>query len=237
MILTTQVTEPYFRKAQGFFESIKRHWPYEFRLGTIDCDGGDYRMEISDVKTYREGYPSNRKVFITPQGGEFIDFLNVPDDEIVIQVDADCIMQRKMSPLELVDLIPDGNEIIATFPCNPPQTLEKVSKNLHFRHTHYFPGMGEYEFCGAFLVARAGTFRRLRDLVVSKFDDLVDVNSHHAGIQFLISYIAYQEFDVRIVSNIYQVGDWYLHNYNFSRDGKNLLLNDEVVIFNHTKFK
>ena len=236
MILTTQCTQSYYLRAQPLFDSVKKYWPYEFKVGTIGFGDGDYRMDIADVKTYRHNYPKNRSMFVCPQGGEFIDFLDVPDDEIVINIDADCIMQRAFTQAELSMITPKDNEIIVTYPCWPPQTLKQVSKNLKFKHTDKFPDLFNIEFCGAFLVARASTFRKLRDLVVAKFDDLVEVNDHHAGIQFLISYLSYKHLHVKYVPNTFQCGSWYLHDYNFSRIGGRLAIDGEVVIFNHTKF-
>ena len=165
-----------------------------------------------------------------------MDFMEADDDDIIVCVDTDCIMQRPFTDDEIALITPDKMQIIATYPRSPPQTLREVTHNLGFKHTDRFQGLDHFEFCGAFLVARAATFRLLANMVVYLFDDLVDVNSHHAGIQFLISYCAYKYLDVKIVSNVFQVGDWYLNDYALSRKGRTLMLNGEMVIFNHTKF-
>ncbi len=237
MILTTQLTRDYYSKAQPLIQSVKRYWPGAFKIGAIGFHLHDaYHIPIDKVRTYRNNYPSNRPFFVTTQGGEFLDFMDVPDDEVIMCIDADCVMQRAFTEEEIKEFTPEIGQIIVTYPRKPPQALLEVSANLKFKHTDKFPDLDNFEFCGAFLVARADTFRRLADHVADRFDDLVEVNSHHAGIQFLISYVGYRYFDIKIVSNIYQVGDWYLEDYNFSHDGKKLLLDGECVVFNHTKF-
>jgi len=114
--------------------------------------------------------------------------------------------------------------------------LRQVAKNLKFKHTDMFVFLDDNEFCTAFLCARADTFRKLANYVVIDFDYLTEVCDHHAGIQFLISYIAHLFFEVKIVSNVFQVGDWYEKDYKFSQKNGQLLLDDEAVVFNHTKF-
>ena len=247
-ILTTQVTKDYYERARPLFESVFEHWPHRFLIGCIGFVPDDYTpdthyfVSIKNVATYRNDYPRNRDDFVCMQGGEFIDYLNCDDDDLVIEIDADNIMQRPFTADELAAIVPERNQIIATYPANPPQSLHTVWKNLRFKmnrsYTDLLYGVNDRpEFCGAFLVARATTWRRLRGFVVNYFDTMVAANArgHHAGIQLLISAIAWRHFNVRVVGNHYQVGQWY-KRFNTSVEDDKLLLDGEVVIFNHNKF-
>lgn len=240
-IITTQITEDYYERTKPLFDSIAKYWDGRFVAGFIDFCPEDYKgeyylMNKKDIFTYREGYPTNRESFVCPQGGEFIDYLDCQDDDVIIEIDADTIMQRKMSEIEMKALSPQDNEILSVYSAMPPMSLYKVSQNLNFIDPDSFIHLDNtYEFTGSILVANRNTFRTLRDHIVSEWEAFIKINSHHAGIQWLISKISREHFQVTILSNTYQCGDWY-QTFNTSITDYKLHFNENVVIFNHTKF-
>jgi hypothetical protein len=241
MILTTQLTENYYDRARPLFESVKKYWPYRFIPGFIDFEPTDYNgeyylMRRDDIYTYSDDYPKNRSDFVCPQGGEFIDYIDCQDDEIIIQIDADTIMQRAIMPDELLEIIPKKNQIIAVRGASPAPSLFQVAKNLDFKAPELFDDMDTiYEFTASFMVARADTFRSLQGYIIAYWEFLVFHCHHHAGIQWLISMIANYFFNIKIIDNIYQCGEWYLYFDTKIEDNK-LFYNDKKVIFNHHKF-
>lgn len=240
-IITTQITSDYYQKTKPLFNSLNKYWKNRFVVGFIDFFPDDYvgeyyLMKKADIYTYSSEYPKNRSSFVCPQGGEFIDYLNCSDDDVIIQIDADTIMQREITDDELLDLIPEENEIISVYCANPPQNLYQVAKNLNFINSEQFEYLKKLnEFTGSILIGNKKTFGKLRDLIILQWNDFIKINSHHAGIQWLISKITHENLKLKLLKNKYQCGAWYLFFNTTIRDHK-LYLDDNVVIFNHTQF-
>ena len=239
-IITTQLTEDYFKKAQPLFESIARHWPGRFIPGFIDFTpeyyGEHYLMRRSDIFTFSKNYPKNRPNFVCPQGGEFIDLINCEDDDIIIQVDADTIMQRRITLAELEQLTPKDGQILALRGAKPTPTLYEVAKNLDFRNIDEFKIWNDhFEFAASFMVAKRKTFAMLKSLIIHYWPDILANCDHHAGIQWLISAVAETFLHVKILDNSFQCGEWYI-DFDTTVKNKELYYNDKLVLFNHTKF-
>lgn len=240
-IITTQITEDYYEKSKPFFNSVKKYWTGRFVVGFIDFHPKDYvgeyfLMEKKDIYTYRKDYPKNRASFVCPQGGEFIDYLICEDDDVIIELDSDTIMQREITESELLEMIPKENEIVSVYCANPPLSLYKVTQNLKFTNPEDFKNLENLnEFTGSILIANKKTFIKLRDYVISGWDEMIKVNGHHAGIQWLISKVSHEHLNIRILNNVYQCGNWYQY-FNTTIRNYKLYLNDDIVIFNHTQF-
>jgi hypothetical protein len=240
-IITTQITSNYYQKSKILFDSVNKYWKGRFVVGFIDFAPTDYNgeyylMKREDIYTYSKVYPKNRTDFVCPQGGEFIDFLNCSDDDIIIQIDADTIMQREMTNEELLNIIPDDNEIISVYCANPPMSLYQITKNLKFKNPEDFKYLKNYnEFTGSILIANKKTFTILRDNIISEWNDMIKVNSHHAGIQWLISKVTHEKLKIKIIDSIYQCGIWYF-TFNTKIYDYKLYLDDKIVVFNHTQF-
>lgn len=240
-IITIQITDNYYEKTKPLFNSINKFWKGRFVVGFIDFipedySGEYYLMKREKIYTYRTDYPENRTDFVCPQGGEFISYLNCNDDDVIIQLDADMIMQREITEEELTKLIPEDNEIISVYSANPPESLYKVTKNLGFKKSEEYEYLKNFnEFTGSILIGNKKTFIKLRDLIISEWDEMIKINSHHAGIQWLISKVTHENLKIKIVDNIYQCGIWYL-KFNTKIIDKKLYYNNNIVIFNHTKF-
>jgi len=240
-IITTQITEDYYQKTKPLFNSLKKYWKNRFVVGFInffpkDYVGEYYLMERKNIYTYSSNYPKNRSSFICPQGGEFIDYLECSDDDVIIQIDADTIMQREITDNELSELIPKENEIISVYCANPPQSLYQVALNLNFINSDNFKYLENFnEFTGSILIANKKTFTILRDKIISVWNEFIKINSHHAGIQWLISKITHENLKLKLLNNKYQCGAWYLI-FNTNIYNHKLYYNNEIVIFNHTQF-
>lgn len=240
-IITTQVTENYYQRTKPFINSVRKYWNGRFVIGFIDFMPNDYvgeyyLMNKKDIYTYSTEYPKNRSNFVCPQGGEFIDYLDCEEDDVIIQVDADTIMQREMTEGELLNLIPQEDEILSVYCAKPSISLYDVTKNLDFTRPRDYLYLNKYhEFTGSILIANKKTFTKLRDYVIAEWNDMIRVNSHHAGIQWLISKVTHENLKIRILDNIYQCGSWY-YTFNTSIHNYKLYLDNNIVVFNHTQF-
>jgi hypothetical protein len=243
-VITTQMTEHYYEISKSLFKSIKKYWKGRFIVGFIDFepkdyDGEYYLMKRSDVKSFRTNFPKNRINYVCPQAGEFIGYIpDIYDDTVIIQIDSDILMQRSFTDEELKEIIPADNQILSVYGANPPTNLYDVCKNnLSFTSVDKYEDLKKFvEFTASIIIANRKSFRKLRDSYVNEFDELTSVCQHHAGGQWLINKIAYRDFDVKIINSKYQCAEWYIQ-FNTAVDNNYVLyLNNEVVIFNHTKY-
>lgn len=248
MILTTQVTADYYEKAKPLFESIAVYWPYRFVLGCIDFDPEDYDGEKfivnrTDIKSYRENFPSNRKNFITMQNGEFAEHIACDEDDIICCIDADTIIQRTITYQELCIIVAslDTHDLISTRSACPPLTLHSALQNLGCKlkesALQKFFGTSwqeSYEFTTSLLIARKSFFRWMAEKYNEHFDDMTMATNHHAGVQWLASYVCRKK-KVFILPPTYQCASWYSTFPTSISKGK-LMIGDQTVLFNHTKF-
>lgn len=241
-VITSQMTEDYFEMSKPLFETVKKYWKGRFIIGCIDFepknyDGEYYLMKRSEIKSFRTDFPSNRINYVCPQAGEFIDLIpNINDKTIIIQIDSDTIMQRPFTDEELEKIWVNDNELLSVYNSNPPVNLFEVCKNLSFKTLDKYKNLNKfYEFTASMIIANKKTFKNLRDHYVNSMNELASVCQHHAGGQWLINKIAYENFDVKIIDSTFQCGSWYM-TFNTKVIDNLLYLNDKMVIFNHTKY-
>lgn len=182
-------------------------------------------------ESFRTDWPKNRSYYASMQAGEFVDFIDCPEDEIIICIDADTIMQRSFTKEEISTIKArlKHNDILSVYGAYPPNTMLQVLKNIgykdidisHFSDRHEW--LGFPEFTASFMMAKKSIFRKLRDLYLVNFDEMTKITGHHAGTQWLINWVCYNHFKVGILPAKFQCGEWY--------DGADMM----DVIFNHTK--
>jgi hypothetical protein len=221
MLIVSAYTQNYSEKIKPLRESLK------------DVDHRIYFFEAPHLQSYRELWPLNRPVYACPQGGEFVDWLDVPDDEIIIWVDADTVMNGQPTKAEVMNIKArlKHNDILSVYGAYPPTSLFNVLQNIGYAEMDLepFPGADWFlypEFTASFLVATKATFRKLRDLYLKYFDAMAAITGHHAGTQWLINWICYNHFKVGILPKTYQCGSWY--------DGCTEQ-DASIAVFNHTK--
>jgi hypothetical protein len=238
MILTTQVTKDYYEKAKPFLESVKLYWPFRFVLICIgfvpdDSDCETVCLPLSEVKSYRKDWPTNRPSFCTMQNGEFADVIDCKEDEIIVCVDADSVIQRVITQEE-IDMIIDklkSYDILSVYSSMPPTNLTDVMINLGGPKIDKLKQ--EKEFTTSILIAKKIFFRELRDEYLYQFDEMTKLTGHHAGVQWLTNVIC-STAAVYILSPIIQCGDWY-QKFNTELVDGVLKFEGETVLFNHTK--
>lgn len=237
MILTSQMTHDYYLKAQPLLESVKKYWHDRFVLGCIGFNpegytGEWFRVEREDIPSYRPDYPKNRPSFVTMQNGDFAKYIDCPDDEVIICVDADTVMQRCLTTLE-VNYIYEGMKqhvLLTVYPNEPAQELYIAIANIGGKKY----AIHGKEFTTSFLIARKRTFTRLAERYNELFPLLPFITEHHAGNQWLLSLICRDE-PVLIMLPKYQCASWY-SGFSTTVENGILKVNGETVIFNHTKF-
>lgn len=243
MIITTQVTEDYYKKCSQLFESLKENFDEsKVRIGCIgfvpeDCLFTTYYIPITPTLAYYGYKCANRPSFMTLQHGEFMDYIGyVEENEPILNIDADMILQTKFDSIKDIE---EGT-ILVTYSCFPSPTLEEVSSRKVFQKKEgALSGfdLSKKEFCGAVLCALPNTFRDLSNKFKENFHEVLNFD-HHAAGQLVLNAIGYKYFNIQVLPSYFHNADWF---YGTSADKVEEgwfvdFKHDKKVVFIHTKF-
>lgn len=223
MILATSITEPYLEKSELFFSSAVKHFK-----GVRICFCIGFKTKIPGWKCVEvplplacNWQPTNRVDYGCLQHGEFVKYYRFKDSDIVLFTDSDMVLQRDF------DFNYTGGFCV-TNSSFPPTKLTEVSSNIGG------PGYvnDKNEFCTGFIIASVKLWKELYKEVYKNIMFLNHYN-HHAAWQLLINIIVADRFKYIVLPPVYCCADWYTGT---QASGRPLMVDDEVVYFNHTKF-
>lgn len=266
LTLVISVDKVYFDKATqfGLWDSLIKNWEGRVCILCIGFCGyinisprSRCKIEIANCnierfKCYRKGWPDNRDVYFCSESGEFMDYFNFDDEEIIIHLDGDMILQRPLSEGEtnlfkhLEDnevamspyTLPVANLRDEIYKLKPRKGYEKINAD--------FPGRLGYakSMCTGLVAANKYTWNKIRDYYVGYVDRLIGCFDHHAASQWLLNYIVNQSFTLYELSNVIHNAAWFVDTG--AVDGDQLLVENLnrirpldtkfIVVFNHTKF-
>lgn len=235
MVITTQLTKDYYIKAKPLFESVKKYWDKRFVLGCIDFDPTNYDGEyfvvpINKIKSYRKDWPKNRNFYVSMQAGEFAEYIDCEDDEVIICIDADTIMQAELNENFIIDKL-KNYDLLSTYGAWPPTDLNSVLNNLKSK-SQIANASNYLEFTASILIAKKKFFKELAVKYNETLNDYIPLCEHHALTQWVINWVC-TEYSVFYLPPIFQCGSWY---EGFGASGKPLKINGQTIIFNHNKF-
>lgn len=248
MTIVICCNQEYYTKAKIFFDSLVMNWKDRVCILCIDFDpphkkpGWEYATcEVENLPSYRLGWPANRDFFVCCEGGDFFEYFSFKEDELIIQIDADMIMQRTMSPSEKKMLEVLGEDDIAlTGTSKPLMTLREEffrlrPKKNYIKINREFPGRwGSIPlFCSGIVIARSKTYRKLGEKYIADIDKMTANFDHHAAGQWLLSYHA-KQFNVFDLGFTFQNASWFIDAD--AEEGDYLTHQGQIVLFNHTKF-
>jgi len=226
MILATSITESYLQKSKPFFASGVKYF-----IGKRICFCIGFNCTIEGWETVNvplplkcNWQPTNRENYHSLQHGEFINHYNFSDDDMVCFCDSDMVLQRPFD----VDFV--GNGFYVTRSSFPATHLNDVSKNLGYNDK-----IDGYEFCTCIIVAKVYLWRELFSKVVRNYKPFLHNYNHHAAWQLLINKLIINHLPYSIVPSVYCCAHWYSGTPAKYVGGK-LMIKNEVVYFNHTKF-
>lgn len=247
MILATSITQSHLDKSQPYFQSAIKYFTGRKICFTINFTCQIEGWETIQVKPECKWRPTNRDNYYSLQHGEFIKYLNVEPDEVILFTDSDIILQR---PFDLD--FPDSNAVFVTQCSFPQLKLFEVVRNLKcskrpdkfFAKYHVF---SQREFCACFIMAKASTWKAMYNEAV-KIYDMLNNFKHHAAWQLLINIVVYNDFNCYLLPSFVCNASWYDGTSAISKDGilyemsegvkdGEPVMNSEVVYFNHTKFE
>lgn len=258
MTIVIACDEKYYNKAveYGLFNSLKKNWKDKV---CVLCIGFLPHNSLYDgflyafcghvgIESYRKDWPSNREGFVCAEGEDFTKWFNIPDDELVIHLDADMVMQREMSSYEKLMLqeIEEG-EIGMSGSAMPLVSLREEFHKLKPKRGYEkvnqdFVGKLGYKhiYCSGLIVAKMKTYREISKIYNESFDNLINSFDHHAAGQWLFSYIAQTHFKVFNLGFTIHNALWFMDTEAEESQSEEQLdqlkCKGEVVLFNHTKF-
>jgi len=204
------------------------------------------KCEIEELQSYRKGWPKdqkNRPYFVCAEGGEFLDFFEFVDTDIIVHIDADTTMQRpfyeyelkKMFSLKYCDV---GGSYHATPTISMGEELNNMTLFEPKRNVlKQFPDVDNRPvFCSGLIVATVRTYRGLiYAQYLPRIDKMVSLFNHHAAGQWLMNYVVYKWGTFVDLDRSFGHADWFIGSEG-NRDNNKLIYNGTVVLFNHHKF-
>lgn len=193
--------------------------------------------EPEELESYRiqqeNDFPQNRKKYSTPQGGEFIDWIDPDYDGLICFCDADVIQQREITPEEMKIIAPERGEFTACYNSYPPRLLKDAAKGLYPQSKPY-RYKGYIEIQAGVLIGWSEDWRSMKNWYLYLYTVFCNDFKHHAMTQHLISWIIQESFKLKIAPDWLHNGYWLTGTKAHRKDGK--MWTDREVIFNHFKW-
>ncbi|HUN55884.1 MAG TPA: hypothetical protein VMU29_12070 [Smithella sp.] len=239
---------PYLDKAKnhGLFLSLIKNWNQRICVLLIDCKTSDLIahekiqyvfIEKKQLETAGYNWPQNRDSYFSIEGGDFLPFFDFDEHELIIKIDADMIMQAPIRDefynnwrFGLVATTESDMKLREEFWRLQPKCGYEAAKKR-------FPEMKRKKLLnGGVVVAQAKTYEAIWAHYKRLFNVMVGTFGHHAGTQFLLSWIIHTYFHQWNMGYSMHCGDWFIDVRTMSDRGKLYYRFPELVVFNHTKF-
>lgn len=242
--------EAYYKKAEILFNSLDnnaKHCRKQILCIGFETKRKGYEtatVKIEDLKSYRKGFPNNRPFYICAEGGEFLDYFDYDDNDIIIHIDADMVMQREFNDYEkeIIDNI-EHEEIYATLTSKPSTSLREEFWRLKPK-VGYTTAKKYYKdvnwstpiFCAGLIMCTAKTYRNvIYKNYLSEVNSMIEIFDHHAAGQWLMNYVCNKYGITLIINQSFHCGSWFL-DIDTEINNNKLYVNNEEILFNHTKF-
>lgn len=232
MLIATSITQSYLERSQPFFKSTVEYAHNVRRICfTIGFDTTIEGWECIETPLPEcKWQPTNRESFHTLQHGEWVKYLSLPADEMVLFIDSDMILQRTL------DLdFPLTDKVLVTQCSYPALNLWQVVKNLKCKKRadkffEKYKCFAQREFCAAFILTSYKSWEVIYNKCYYMYD-MLDNFTHHAAWQLLINTAISVNLDVRLLPPFVCNAQWYE-----GTEMKEGYVGEEQVYFNHTKF-
>lgn len=250
MTIVVACNQEYYTKAKIYFESLVKNWAERVCILCIDFlpenryPNFEYATcESERLASHRLGWPANRDFFICCEGGEFFEYFEFDEHELIIHTDVDMIMQRTISPYERERLrnFKEG-DIGMSGSAKPIPTLREEYFRLRPKR-NYIKANKDFAgrwgtiplYCTGVIIARAQTYRDIGARYLADIDKMVTNFDHHAAGQWLWSYHA-KNFNVIDLGNTFQNASWFIDTDIIEGDWLVHGEDGQIILFNHTKF-
>ena len=194
-------------------------------------------IELNEIQNSKHPNIKNRKEFVCLESGEFINFYNFKDDDIVILCDWDVTMQKSLDLNEL--------DIINTLGNTVGMNRDHYPVNYLYNNTLNYLGIGNIfndidqnwiVYNTGVQTATVSTWRTIYNYWKELAPIMFEKCTHHAAGQALFNYIIQKYNIVMEMPLTYHNADWFTGTPSRVINNQ-LFVNDKLVTFNHHKWR
>jgi hypothetical protein len=178
---------------------------------------------------------TNRKNYVCLESGEFINFYDFNDDDVLILTDYDIVMQRLFNDneIEILNNLPN-DKFALNLDCYDGSTLH----NLNYLGINNFlndvdPSWKIYN--AGVQAAKISAWKILFNEWVKLSDYIFEKCTHHAAGQLLFNYIVQKNNMVYEMPASFHNANWFNGSLSNIKNGR-LVIKDNIVLFNHHKW-
>jgi len=252
----TTISSTLESNSQDFFKSVEKNDQHQHfccainmkNLKTFINDHKSFNFINLDIKNvsskYYDGWPENRQNFVSLQTGEFVEYIECDDDDVVIFCDYDITMQKPLTNahIEMFSSIDENTFLLEYdhFPpimclhdyclmfkpiCGDQKIFELFPENMKSLHV-YNAGV---------IVAKFGAWKKLWKNVSNVYCNISNFR-HHGAIQFLLNHCM-QIDGLRIQNLPFDIHNafWFNGTKSYEKNRK-LHIDGIPVVFSHHKF-
>lgn len=202
--LITACNEGYYNRMTPYLDSLKRHLAFPAVLITVGFEP-EY-CPIEHVYLSREQNAGAPYETESPQHGSFLQVIDGPEHETLIFTDGDIVLQRALTPPELVMLDNIGDMVTCGWNSGPDETLQVEAARLYPRVTplELYGRMGEAVNAPCYnigvIAAKRATWRRIYEAYMPLWKIVTQAFGHPARQQWLVNYVIHLlGIDVRLM--------------------------------------
>lgn len=236
------VDETYYKSRRGnWIESVLKHkGKNECKILYISNNNLNINnidvLKIDSEKIKYSKHPTlkNRSNFVCLESGEFLDFYEFKDDDTIILCDWDVTMQREMNEYE-ISLIENLKH--DSFGMNKDHYPQSYLNNYLNINTIFFdidPSWLVYNT--GIQCARVSSWKKLYFYWKIYYNQMFSKCNHHAAGQALFNYIIQKHNMLEELPPTFHNADWF-HGTPARVINNKLYVNEELVLFNHHKFR
>ena len=239
--IIVNVDEIYFSTKRGnWIESVLKHKKnnackiFLMSRNNISVPNIDVvRIDPREIMYSKHPNLKNRPNFVCLESGEFVNFFNFNDNDVVTLCDWDVTMQREMteSELQLIQNL-DSNTFGMNkdhYPqsyLNPYLNLNKIFDDIDNRWIVYNTGIQ---------TAKISAWKLLFSYWKEYSPKVFEQCTHHAAGQALFNYIIQKHNMIKEMPITYHNAHWF-HGTSSHINNDQLYVGSELVLFNHHKF-
>ena len=235
MIIATNINEEYYnRKHKLWVDSVNKYFKDESLIFTMGFSlEGSLQLELDKLPYSKHPRLKNRANFVCLESGEFVDFIDYPDDEILILTDWDLVVQREFLDVELDALNSLGEYEFGMnrdhYPCNKLKGylgIDKAHSDISDDWIVYNTGVQ---------AGRVSAWKKLFEYWKGYYDETYAKMTHHATGQALFNYIIQKHGMVKEMPLTFHNAHWF-HGTPSKIQNNQLYVGDDLVCFNHHKW-